>query len=859
MRAALIGLVIASLSAAQDRPNILLVVTDDQRWDHLGLSHPHLKTPSMDGLAASGVRFRQAFVTTSICAASRASLLTGCFERTHGYSFGTPPLARRYTDTAWPRLLRDSGYHTGYVGKFGVRVEKGAAKEMFDVFRSRGAPYWKKQRDGSRRHLTDITGDDARSFIKNAPADKPWALVVGFNAPHAEDSNPRQFIWPETEDQLYEDVDVPQPPLADPQFFADQPEFIKKSLNRIRWKWRFDTEEKRQRMTKGYWRMISAIDRNLLAIEQANDGPRETVVIFMSDNGYFLGDRGFAGKWLPYEASLRVPLIIKGVRGTRRLGGTRDQTVLNIDIAPTICALVGVEAPASYQGKSLVPILKGETPPWRQEFFFEHLFDHKDIPKLEGVRTGQYKYVRYFQQDPPHEELYEHTSDGLEVNNLVGDPKMRPILQRLRARCDSLRERYKEQRERKRTRRSKKRPNVVMIIGDDQHWSDYGFMGSETVKTPNLDRLARQGLVFERGYVPSSLCCPSLASLATGLLPHRHRITGNEPPRPSKNGPVRDRAGYQRQVREMIKLIDEVDTLPRMLRRHGYWSQQTGKWWLGNYRRGGFTHGMTHGDPKRRGRHGDDGLRIGREGLDEVWDFVEQADDRPFLLWYAPFLPHTPHNPPPRLLELYESEAPTIHIARYRAMCTWLDETVGQLLKGLEERGLADETLFVFSCDNGWIQRETRGGFAPRSKRSPYDGGLRTPIVIRWRGRVEPGRVSKPVMSTDIVSTVLAALGLEIPDDLGIDLLDKDAVSLRGPLLSAVFRHNAVDIQRPEANLTHRWAVEGRWKLILPRKGEAEFYDVVGDPSETTNVVGAHGDRVAALRQQLDRWWPAAR
>ena len=127
-------------------------------------------------------------------------------------------------------------------------------------------------------------------------------------------------------------------------------------------------------------------------------------------------------------------------------------------------------------------------------------------------------------------------------------------------------------------------------------------------------------------------------------------------------------------------------------------------------------------------------------------------------------------------------------------MCTWLDETVGQLVRGLEERGLADDTLFVFVCDNGWIQRKNRGGFAPRSKRSPYDGGLRTPIVIRWKGRVEPGRVNKPVMSTDIVSTLLAALGLEIPEGLGIDLLNADAVARRGPLLSAVFGHNAVDI-----------------------------------------------------------------
>lgn len=858
MRAALVILLVSSFCSAQDRPNILVVVTDDQRWDHLGMLHPHLQTPTMDRLAESGVRFRQAFVTTSICAASRASLLTGCVERTHGYTFGTPPLARRFTDTAWPRVLRDAGYHTGYVGKFGVRVEKGAAKEMFDVFRPRGAPYWKKQRDGSRRHLTDITGADARAFIAGAPGKKPWALVVGFNAPHAEDPNPDQYIWPSTEDHLYEDVDVPAPPLADPAFFARQPAFIKKSLNRIRWKWRFDTEEKRQRMTKGYWRMISAIDRNLHAIEKACAGPRETVIVFTSDNGYFLGDRGFAGKWLPHEASLRVPLIIRG-KGSAGGGTVRDETVLNIDLPPTICELAGVDIPAMYQGKSLVPLVRGTRPAWRDEFFFEHLFNHRDIPKLEGVRTSQYKYVRYFEQDPQHEELYAHGDDPLETKNLAGDPKMQSVLQSLRARCDTAREAYTELRHGKRGRRSAKRPNVVLIIGDDQHWSDYGFMGSQKIKTPNLDRLAKQGLVFERGYVPTSLCCPSLASLATGLLPHEHGITGNEPPRPSPRGPVKDRAQYQQQVREMISRIDGVDTLPRMLRKEGYWSQQTGKWWLGSYRRGGFTHGMTHGDPKRRGRHGDDGLRIGRQGLGEVWDFVRQVDDRPFLLWYAPFLPHTPHNPPKRLLRQYQDATTSPHVARYRAMCAWLDETVGELVRGLEKRGLADDTLFVFACDNGWIQRPERRGFAPRSKRSPYEGGLRTPIVVRWKGRVAPGRTSQPVMTTDIVSTVLAALDLEIPEGLGIDLTDPEAVAGRGPLLSAVFRHNAKDIQKPAANVTHRWAVDGRWKLILPRTGAPELYDLAADPAENSNLASAEPTRVASLRERLNRWWPQGR
>ncbi len=857
-RAVLLAL-LPTLIAAQQRPNILLIVTDDQRWDHLGLLHPHLKTPVMDSLAAEGVRFRQAFVTTSICAASRASLLTGCFERTHGYTFGTPPLQRRFTDGSWPRRLRNAGYRTGHVGKFGVRVEKGAAKEMFHVFRPRGAPYMKKQPDGSTRHLTDITGDDAREFIQSAPADRPWALTVAFNAPHAEDPNKDQYIWPPSEDGLYDDVNVPPPPHASPEFFNSQPAFIRESLCRIRWKWRFDDEAKRQRMTKGYWRMITGVDRNIGEILRAvsdRGQSDETVVIFTSDNGYFLGDRGFAGKWLPYEASLRVPLIIRGLTGTPK-GATRDHTVLNVDIPATICELAGTPPPADNQGRSLLDAARDEAEGWREDFFFEHLFNHKSIPKLEGVRTQRFKYSRYFEQDPPFEELYDLENDPTESTNLAARKDAYPTLWKLRARCDTLRERYREKRDGSRARRGSDRPNMVLIIGDDQHWSDYGFMGSDQVRTPRLDQLAKQGLVFERGYLPTSLCCPSLASLATGLPPHRHRVTGNEPPRPKGRRAARNAPAYRQQVRQMVALIDESPTLPAILRDRGYWSLQTGKWWLGNYRRGGFTHGMTHGVPARGGRHGDDGLRIGRQGLQEVWDFVDAAEDRPFFLWYAPFLPHRPHNPPPRLLDPYRGSHESIHVTRYRAMCTWLDESVGQLMDGLEARGLADDTLFVFLCDNGWIQRTDNSGYAPRSKRSPYDGGLRTPIVLRWKGRIEPGRSQTPVISTDIVTTLLARLGAAPSTELpGIDLLDPDAVKHRGPLHGGVYRHNAVDIMRPEANLTHRWAVDGRWKLIAPTEGAPQLFDVSKDPEEKSDQAASQQAVVERLMAGLKAWWP---
>ncbi len=240
-------------------------------------------------------------------------------------------------------------------------------------------------------------------------------------------------------------------------------------------------------------------------------------------------------------------------------------------------------------------------------------------------------------------------------------------------------------------------PNIVMILSDDQAWTDFGFMGHPSIETPRLDELARDSLVFTHGYVPSSLCRPSLASLITGLAPHQHGITCNDPPLP--RGPEFDR------LREaMIANIDKVNTLPRMLGELGYFSMQAGKWWEGPYGRGGFTHGMTHGDPQRGGRHGDDGLKIGREGMAPITQFLDAAGDRPFFLWYAPMLPHAPHNPPERLLAKYQVRTESIHLARYWAMCEWFDETVGELLDAIRARHQEHKTIVVFVTDNGWIQ-----------------------------------------------------------------------------------------------------------------------------------------------------------
>jgi arylsulfatase A-like enzyme len=229
-------------------------------------------------------------------------------------------------------------------------------------------------------------------------------------------------------------------------FFRAQPVFLRESESRARFHWRFDMPPKYQQMVRGYYRMISGVDLVVGRIREAlaKRGLAEnTVIVFSGDNGYFLGERGFADKWYIYEYSIRVPLLVYDPRSRPAQPRVVDRTALNVDVSPTVLELAGVAVPPPVQGRSLVPLLKGDPPAdWRTDFFYEHLFDRKNIPKSEGVRTGRFAYVRWFEQSPMVEELYDHAADFDETKNLAADPKFANVLAKLRARTTELRDQY---------------------------------------------------------------------------------------------------------------------------------------------------------------------------------------------------------------------------------------------------------------------------------------------------------------------------------------------------------------------------------------------------------------------------------
>ncbi|MRX64815.1 sulfatase-like hydrolase/transferase [Maribacter luteus] len=428
------------------KPNIIFILTDDQRFDALGYAGNKLiSTPEMDKLATEGTYFNNAMVTTPICAASRASLWTGLHERTHNFNFQTGNIRESYMVNSYPRVLKENGYMTGFFGKFGVRYE--GLDKQFDIYESydrnnsykdrRG--YYYKTLGKDTVHLTRYTGQKAIDFIAGADKEKPFCLSLSFSAPHAHDGAKEQYFWQEESDALLQNTNMPGPELADDKFFEALPKSVRDGFNRLRWTWRYDTPEKYQHSVKGYYRMISGVDREIAKIreELKRKGlDKNTVIILMGDNGYFMGERQLAGKWLMYDNSVRVPLIIYDPRINKHQD--INDMVLNIDVTSTIADVAGVKAPESWQGKSLLPIVEQETNEInRDTVLIEHLWDFENIPPSEGVRTEEWKYFRYV-NDKSIEELYNLKKDPQEIKNLIGKKKYKNISDKLRAKLEIL-------------------------------------------------------------------------------------------------------------------------------------------------------------------------------------------------------------------------------------------------------------------------------------------------------------------------------------------------------------------------------------------------------------------------------------
>ena len=326
---------------------------------------------------------------------------------------------------------------------------------------------------------------------------------------------------------------------------------------------------------------------------------------------------------------------------------------------------------------------------------------------------------------------------------------------------------------------------------------------------------------------------------------------------------------------------DTYQNFVRTLTNNGYLAHQSGKWWEGSWEDGGFTHGMTHGDPSRGGRHGDAGLKIGRQSMQPIKDFIDLASqkNKPFLTWYAPFLPHTPHNPPEYLIKKYTTKDRPEDEIKYYAMCEWFDSTCGELINYLEKKGVRENTLIIYICDNGWAASSTNKNdpnqklwkrYAQRSKSSPFEKGIRTPIMLSWPEKIPPKRTQDLAHAIDLFPTIAAAAQIKLDLDLpGINLLKKQQRTERKRIFGVCHSVYNMTPDNPDGTLQYLWCIENNWKLLLRYNGldtthykqlhiwdkqPMRLYNLANDPFEKKELSSAYPNIVRRLTEEIHKW-----
>jgi arylsulfatase A-like enzyme len=430
--------------AADQPPNIILLLGDDHRADALGCrGNPVVKTPQLDRLASEGVLFENHFTTTPICCTSRASIMLGEYAGSHKiYDFATPLTPAQVSRAYWTQL-RQAGYHTGFIGKFGVGSKM--PEDSFDVWMGFPGQGYYFPHGPTGPHLNHIMRDQAAEFLHSAPSGKPFCLSMSFKAPHVQDEDPRQYLPSADTEARYANVTVPPPHGAAVDDVNRFPIAFHRSENRRRWGVRFATPELYQASVKGYYRLVTGIDDvigSMRATLRELSLDRNTIIVYSADHGIFNGEHGFAGKWFGHEESVRIPLIVYDPRLPAAARGKRSRaSTLNIDLHPTVLDLAGVATHSNPHGRSVAPYLKNPDGPGRSLHFFEHRFPNNGwIPSSEGIRTHRWKYIRYTDVAAPYEELYDLRDNPFETKNLIASPEHRRAREALTRYCNVWRQ-----------------------------------------------------------------------------------------------------------------------------------------------------------------------------------------------------------------------------------------------------------------------------------------------------------------------------------------------------------------------------------------------------------------------------------
>ncbi|MCC4831808.1 sulfatase-like hydrolase/transferase [Shewanella sp. 10N.7] len=477
---------------SSERPNIIVVLADDMRADATGFSGNSLiKTPNIDKLAANGTVFDNAYATSAVCTPSRTTLLTGQYERSHEVNFNSNTILENeaYAQT-YPMLMKNSGYFVGYIGKNHTPIgTSGSGKKgyksrimdnSFDYWyaghkhlgfypKDRHAIFKNAKADTQVEILEEIVDDfitpneafrEGHNFLNDRPKDQPFALLINFNVPHAastgsmeqRDSDLELYksAYRDKTDQVtvpdtfvaYKDIKHPKIPanvhngkyLSTYDYAKTKDDLVERKIREMQ--------------------TISGVDKFLGKLQdhlEQQGVADNTIIVFTSDHGLMHGEFGLRGKIFLYDPSIKIPLVVYDPRVKDKKVDNSNEIVALVDIAPTLLDFAQVKAPETMQGESLIPLLKGENVKWRQELFLENLMTIQNYPRMEGVRTHEWKYIRYFDkkndgkyvdyidasikgEQPIFEELYDLVNDPQETRNLINEATKADIADQLRKR-----------------------------------------------------------------------------------------------------------------------------------------------------------------------------------------------------------------------------------------------------------------------------------------------------------------------------------------------------------------------------------------------------------------------------------------
>lgn len=955
---------IAYNTTAQERPNIIFILTDDQSYGMMGCTGNEIvQTPHLDQLASEGILFENAHITSAICTPSRISILLSQFERKHGVNFNSgTSVSEEAWESSYPMLMRKAGYYTGWVGKNHAPVgeggyESGLMEESFDYWYA-GHGHLSFYPKNKHKIFEDAEADTqvevinegvddfldtnegrlkgAIRFLDKRPADQPFLLSINFNLPHSNGTG-SMMMKPEDDEiykSLYRNSVIPLPPhyvakddIKNPKLPAD----LLKVENRQTSYDFVDTEEKVRERYIRQLQSMTGVDRlvgNLRKRLQSLDLDENTVIIFTSDHGLFMGEYGLGGKALVYEKTTHVPMIIYNPKWPNKLKGRRsDALVQSIDVAPTMLAMADVASPSTFQGRDLSLLLDGGGEEVRKYVFTENLWSTAfGNPRCEAIQTKDWKYIRYYKNEnltalekikaakqlglkanqllygvhdadmalyryfaeasvggepPVYEELYHLKTDPMEAENLIGNMKHKAILGELKSAwktelkkargegapkvsrytVDSKSEKIEEKKDVTKTTLSalgNQKPNIIVVLTDDQGWADVGFNGGTDILTPNLDRLAGEGVVFSNGYVSHPYCSPSRAGLLTGRYQARFGHDCNI----SKDGISDNTVGTP---------LSEV-MISEALKKVGYRTSAIGKWHLGDHPdlyppNQGFDHwfgfagggmsywGTPRGPERTVVRNGepipvDELSYLTDDFTNEAIRFIDDGNDEPFFMYLAYNAPHAPDHATAKYLEK------TKHIeyggrSIYAAMVGAVDAGVGRIDSTLVANGLKENTIIVFLSDNGGRTQHADNRPFRGHKGMLFEGGIKVPFFMTYPKVLASQQTYGEVISSlDLFPTLLAAAAPNSKQQSHLD-----GINLFPYLLGT-------EKTAPHKNLFWRsvggfeYAVRSQnYKLYKSAyKAKTLLFDLEEDPYERKDIADQNPELIQKMEKLYQEW-----